>query len=52
MMSKIDKELQARILVEIIFTEKKNYNTKEKSDIEMRKTRKSIIEKEVRKSDI
>ena len=33
--SELVNEISARVLLEIIFTEKKNFNTKEKKDSEM-----------------
>lgn len=48
----ISDEILNKVLLEIIFTEKKNFNTKEKKDAEMIKIVKNIIEREVKKSDI
>lgn len=45
-------EISTRVLLEIIFKEKKNYNTKEKKDADMIKMIKGIIEREVKKNDI
>ena len=45
-------EISTRVLLEIIFNEKKNFNTKEKKDADMIKLVKSIIEREVKKNDI
>ena len=45
-------EISARVLLEIIFSEKKNFNTKEKKDADMIKSIKNIIEREVKKNDI
>ncbi len=50
--SELINEISARVLLEIIFTEKKNFNTKEKKDSEMIKIIKNIIEREVKKNDI
>jgi hypothetical protein len=46
------KEISSIVLLEIIFTEKKNFNTKEQTDSEMIKTIKRIVEREVKKHDI
>lgn len=48
---KVNK-ISTRVLLEIIFNEKKNFNTKEKKDADMIKLVKSIIEREVKKNDI
>ena len=45
-------EISTRVLLEIIFNEKKYFNTKEKKDADMIKLVKSIIEREVKKNDI
>ena len=45
-------EISTRVLLEIIFKEKKNFNTKEKKDADMIKMIKGIIECEVKKNDI
>lgn len=45
-------EISTRVLLEIIFEEKKNFNSKEKKDADMIKQVKSIIEREVRKNDL
>lgn len=45
-------EISTRVLLEIIFKEKKNFNTKEKKDADMIKMIKGIIEREVKKNDI
>lgn len=45
-------EISARVLLEIIFEEKKNFNTKEKKDADMIKKIKGIIEREVKRNDI
>ena len=45
-------EISTRVLLEIIFNEKKNFNKKEKKDADMIKLVKSIIEREVKKNDI
>lgn len=45
-------DISNRVLYEIIFSEKKNFNTKEKKDAEMIKLIKLIIEREVKKNDI
>ena len=45
-------EISTRVLLEIIFNEKKNFNTKEKKDADMIKLVKSIMEREVKKNDI
>ena len=45
-------EISTRVLLEIIFEEKKNFNSKEKKDADMIKQIKSIIEREVRKNDL
>ena len=45
-------EISTRVLLEIIFNKKKNFNTKEKKDADMIKLVKSIIEREVKKNDI
>ncbi|MDD4623795.1 MAG: hypothetical protein PHX40_00200 [Bacilli bacterium] len=45
-------EISNMVLYEIIFSEKKNFNTKEKKDAEMIKSIKTIIEREVKKNDI
>ena len=45
-------EISTRVLLEIIFNEKKNFNTKEKKDADMIKLVKSIIEREVKRNDI
>ena len=50
--SEMINEISARVLLEIIFTEKKNFNTKEKKDSDMIKLIKNIIEREVKKNDI
>lgn len=50
--SELVNEISVRVLLEIIFTEKKNFNTKEKKDSEMIKIIKNIIEREVKKNDI
>ena len=50
--SELINDISARVLLEIIFTEKKNFNTKERKDSEMIKIIKNIIEREVKKNDI
>lgn len=45
-------EISTRVLLEIIFKEKKNFNTKEKKDADMIKMIKGIIEREVKKNDL
>ncbi len=50
--SELINEISTRVLLEIIFNEKKNFNTKEKKDSEMIKLIKNIIEREVKKNDI
>ncbi|MDD3453634.1 MAG: hypothetical protein PHN42_05140 [Bacilli bacterium] len=45
-------DISNRVLLEIIFSEKKNFNTKEKKDADMIKSIKMIIEREVKKNDI
>lgn len=46
------EEISNRVLIEILFAEKKNFNTKEIKDSDMIKKVKSIIEREVKKNDI
>lgn len=50
--SELINEISTRVLLEIIFNEKRNFNTKEKKDSEMIKLIKNIIEREVKKNDI
>ena len=50
--SELINEISTRVLLEIIFNEKKNFNTKEKRDSEMIKLIKNIIEREVKENDI
>ena len=45
-------EISTRVLVEVIFKEKKNFNSKEKKDADMIKMIKEVIEREVKKYDI
>ena len=45
----IIEDISSVVLLEIIFTEKKNFNTKEQTDSEMIKTIKRIVEREVKK---
>ena len=49
------EEVTNRVLIELIFKEKKNYNAsakEQKSNADMIKEIKSIIEREVKKNDI
>lgn len=48
----IINDISTKVVREIIFNEKKNFNTKEKKDSEMIKLIKRIIEREVKKNDI
>lgn len=48
---KIIDEISNAVLLEIIFTEKKNFNTKDQTDAEMIKNIKRIVEREVKKYD-
>lgn len=48
---KIIDEISNAVLLEIIFTEKKNFNTKDQTDAEMIKNIKRIVEREVKKHD-
>ena len=53
--SEIDNKMKVRILVEILFKERKNYNADEndkKSDRDMINEIKSIIEKEVKRNEV
>lgn len=43
------EEISKYALIEILFKEKKNYNSKEKTELEMAKEIKRIIEREVNK---
>lgn len=49
---KMIEEISERALIEIIFAEKKNFNTKERKDADMIKMIKNIIEREVNKNEI
>lgn len=49
---KIIEEISTKLLYEIIFTEKKNFNTREYKDSELIAKIKNIIEREVKKNDI
>lgn len=49
---KLIEEISTKLLYEIIFTEKKNFNTREYKDSELIAKIKSIIEREVKKNDI
>ena len=45
-------EIANKLLIEVIFTEKKNFNTKELKDAEMIKHLRKLIEREVKKYEI
>lgn len=49
---KLIEEISQRLLYEIIFTEKKNFTTRDLKDSEMISKLKAIIEREVKKYDI
>lgn len=49
---KLIEEISQRLLYEIIFTEKKNFTTRDLKDSEMILKLKAIIEREVKKNDI
>lgn len=49
---KLIEEISQRLLYEIIFTEKKNFTTRDLKDSEMISKLKAIIEREVKKNDI
>lgn len=49
---KLIEEISQRLLYEVIFTEKKNFTSRDFKDSEMIAKLKSIIEREVKKNDI
>lgn len=49
---KLIEEIGTKLLYEIIFTEKKNFNSHEYKDSELISQIKKIIEREVKKNDI